>query len=121
MYDPTVGKLGRTTPKALLFVIVTITEESYITKIEYGFDIHDVEIVDTAGQEEFLGFRNSSISRGDGFLGLFAINSVTSWFDLKELRKKILRDSDDEPIPMVIIANKSVSCVLLLIEVCSDV
>lgn len=68
-----------------------------------------MEIIDTAGQEEFLVFRNSSISRGDGFLGLFAINSVASWFDLKELRKKIIRDNEDESVPMVIIANKNVS------------
>lgn len=71
--------------------------------------MHDVEIIDTAGQEEFLVFRNSSISKGDGFLGLFAINSVASWYHLKDLRSKIIRDNDnDKSIPMVIIANKSV-------------
>lgn len=90
----------------MLFVI----EESYITKIEYGFDLHDVELIDTAGQEEFLSFRDSSLSKGDGFLALFAINSVASWCDLQDLRTKIIRaNDDDESIPMVIIANKSVS------------
>lgn len=85
-------------------------EESYITKIEYGFDLHDVEIIDTAGQEEFHFFRDSSLSKGDGFLGLFAINSITSWYNLQDLRSKIIRDNDDDDsIPMVIIANKSVS------------
>lgn len=89
---------------------IILPEESYITKIEYGFDRHDVELIDTAGQEEFLSFRDSSLSKGDGFLALFAINSVASWFDLQELRTKIVRDNDgDESIPMVIVANKSVS------------
>jgi GTPase KRas protein len=83
-----------------------------MTKMEYGFDLHDVEIIDTAGQEEFLSFRDSSISRGDGFLGLFAINSLSSWYDLKNLRTKIIRDHDDDPVPMVIVANKSVSCLI---------
>lgn len=106
MYDPTVGKLW--TDK-FSYLIIEITEESYMAKMEYGFDVHDVEIIDTAGQEEFLVFRNSSISKGDGFLGLFAINSVSSWYDLKDLRSKIIRDNDDESIPMVIVANKSVS------------
>lgn len=69
-----------------------------------------MEIIDTAGQEEFLSFRDSSLSKGDGFLALFAINSVASWYDLKDLRTKIVRDNDDdESVPMVIIANKSVS------------
>lgn len=85
-------------------------EESYITKIEYGFDLHDVELIDTAGQEEFHSFRDSSLSKGDGFLALYAINSVASWYELQDLRTKIMRhNDDDESIPMVIIANKSVS------------
>lgn len=84
-------------------------EESYITKIEYGFDEHDVEIIDTAGQEEFHFFRDSSLSKGDGFLGLFAIDSIASWHELQDLRSRIIRDNDDNSVPMVIIANKSVS------------
>lgn len=72
-----------------------------------------MEIIDTAGQEQFHFFRDSSLSRGDGFLALFAINSVASWYDLKDLRSKIIRDNDDEAIPMVIVANKCVSSVLL--------
>ena len=91
-----------------------MSEESYITKIEYGFDQHDVEIIDTAGQEEFLFFRNSSLSKGDAFLGLFAINSIASWYELQELRSKIIRDNDDdESVPMVIVANKSVSFIFI--------
>lgn len=90
--------------------MLLLLEESFITRIEYGFDFHDVELIDTAGQEEFHFFRDSSLSKGDGFLVLFAINSIASWYDLRALRSKIIRDNDnDECIPMVIIANKCVS------------
>lgn len=85
------------------------TEESYITQIEYGFHVHDVEIVDTAGQEEFLLFRDSSMTQGDAFLMVFAIDSISSWQHLKELRSKIIQEKDDTQIPMVIVANKRVS------------
>lgn len=87
------------------------TEESYITKLEYGFDLHDIEIIDTAGQEEFMLFRDSSLSKGDAFLGLFAVDSNSSWHDLKQLRSKIIRENDDDDshIPLVFIANKCVS------------
>ena len=69
-----------------------------------------MEVVDTAGQEEFMLFRDSSLSRGDAFLVLFAINSASSWYSLHELRNKIVRENDgDESIPMVIVANKRVS------------
>ena len=85
-------------------------EESYITQIEYGFDHHDVEIIDTAGQEEFMLYRDTSLAKGDGFLALFAVNSISSWYDVKQLRAKIVRENDDdEAVPMVVIANKNVS------------
>ena len=70
-----------------------------------------MEIVDTAGQEEFSSFRDSSLATGDAFLVLFAINSASSWHELKELRSKIIRDHESHSsIPMVIVANKLVSC-----------
>lgn len=91
-------------------IFLVCTEESYITQIEYGFDQHDVEVIDTAGQEEFMLFRDSSLAKGDAFLALFAINSVSSWYGLQELRKKIIREHEgDDTIPLVVIANKSVS------------
>jgi len=87
-----------------------LLEESYITKLEYGFDFHDIEIIDTAGQEEFMAFRDCSLSKGDAFLGLFALDSISSWHDLNKLRSKIMRENeDDNSVPFVIIANKCVS------------
>lgn len=88
----------------------SLSEESYIAQVEYGFDLHDVEIIDTAGQEEFLLFRDSSISHGDAFLILFAIDQLSSWHTLQELRKKIVREKEDEDckVPIVIVANKKV-------------
>ena len=56
-------------------------------------------------------FRDCSLAKGDAFLALFAINSLSSWYSLQELRKKIIREHEEEDnIPLVVIANKSVSC-----------
>ena len=66
--------------------------------------------MDTAGQEEFSSFRDSSVATGDAFLVLFAINSTSSWHELKDLRSKIIQDRQlSSAIPMVIVANKLVS------------
>ena len=55
-------------------------------------------------------FRDSSLAKGDAFLALFAINSLSSWYSLQELRKKIIREHEGEDsVPLVVIANKSVS------------
>ena len=72
--------------------------------------MHDVEIIDTAGQEEFMSFRDSSMVHGDAFLALCAINSYSSWTELKVLREKVIREQDgDINVPIVIVANKRVS------------
>lgn len=71
-----------------------------------------MEIIDTAGQEEYSSFRDSSVATGDAFLVLFAINSTSSWHELKDLRSKIIQDRQQiSSIPMVIVANKLASSI----------
>ena len=85
-------------------------EETYEAEIRYAGRNHKVEIVDTAGQEEFSSFLESSISRGDAFMILYAINSLASWNDLKVLRNKIAQGTEGRnlgiKIPMIIVGNK---------------
>ena len=84
-------------------------------QIEYNGKLYDVEIIDTAGQEEYSSFRDSSVATGDAFLVLFAINSTSSWHELKDLRSKIIQDRQQiSSIPMVIVANKLVSLIAQL-------
>ena len=68
--------------------------------------------MDTAGQEEFSAFRDSSLATGDAFLILFAINSQASWNEMKDLRSKIIEDKEMPSIPMIIVGNKRVSQIL---------
>ena len=69
-----------------------------------------MEIIDTAGEEEFMVFRDCSLARADAFLALFALNSLASFRDLKGLISKIIREHDDDgSIPIVVLANKRVS------------
>lgn len=80
-------------------------EETYQTEIAYSGKNHEVEIVDTAGQEEFTSFLDSSLATGDAFMLLYAINSLSSWNDLKSLRSKIYQETDKK-VPMIVIGNK---------------
>lgn len=82
-------------------------EESYRKPVTVDDEEYQLEIVDTAGQEEFTSFRDSSLSHGDGFLLVFAIISLSSWRELKSLREKIQRVKDSDTTPMVIIGNKA--------------
>ena len=60
-----------------------------MTEISHSGHVFDIEIIDTAGQEEFFKYRDSSLAEGDAYLALYSINSLSSWQELKELRKKI--------------------------------
>jgi len=82
-------------------------EESYRKTVSVDSKEYQLEIVDTAGQEEFTSFRDSSLSHGDGFLLVFSIISNSSWTELQQLREKIIRVKDSDTTPMVIIGNKS--------------
>ncbi|XP_057299664.1 ras-related protein Rap1-like isoform X2 [Hydractinia symbiolongicarpus] len=86
-------------------------EETYKTVMTYRGRQHHVEIVDTAGQEEFTTFLDSSLSTGDAFMILYAINSLSSWNDLQALRSKIFPPANEarnstQRIPCIIVGNK---------------
>lgn len=85
-------------------------EETYKADMSFGGRLYPVEIVDTAGQEEFQSFLDSSLATGDAFVILYAINSLSSWNELKALRNKIYQDTEGKDtnhrIPMIIVGNK---------------
>jgi len=75
----------------------------------YSGKSHEVEIVDTAGQEEFTSFLDSSLATGDAFMVLYAINSLSSWNELKTLRSKINQEIESlgsKKVPMIVVGNK---------------
>ncbi|KNC82549.1 hypothetical protein SARC_05162 [Sphaeroforma arctica JP610] len=58
-------------------------EESYKKTMTIDSIGYNLEIVDTAGQEEFASFRDSSLDYGDGFVLVYSIISSSSWEELK--------------------------------------
>ena len=65
-----------------------------------------LDILDTAGQEEFSALRDSYMRTGDGFILVYAVNSSTSFDDCNKLRSQILRIKEKENVPMVLVGNK---------------
>jgi len=85
--------------------------ENYDPTIEESFsklvhvDGHSVklEVVDTAGQDEFTQFRDASLRYGDGFFVVYSINDPQSWDEAKGLAVKCARYKEAEPTPPVIV------------------
>ena len=68
-----------------------------------------LEILDTAGIDEFPVMRRLAIARGDAFLIVYAVNDASSFEIAKQMRQlvyEIKGDLTTGPIPMVIVGNK---------------
>ncbi|PHH82140.1 hypothetical protein CDD83_3355 [Cordyceps sp. RAO-2017] len=82
-------------------------EDSYRTQIQVDGRQVVLEILDTAGTEQFVAMRDLYMKTGQGFLLVFSITSPSSLNELAGLRDEIIRMKDDDSVPMVIVGNKA--------------
>ncbi|CAF4664406.1 unnamed protein product, partial [Rotaria sp. Silwood2] len=84
-------------------------DEMYSAEIALS-DRHIVlEILDTAGIDEFPVMRRLAIARGDAFLIVYAVNDAYSFGIAEQMRQLVLEVKHDltpNSIPMVIVGNK---------------
>lgn len=65
-----------------------------------------LDILDTAGQEEYSSMQDQWIRDGKGFLLVYSITDPSSFDEVSVFKEKILRIKDAEAVPMVIAGNK---------------
>ncbi|CAF1135555.1 unnamed protein product [Adineta steineri] len=67
-----------------------------------------LEILDTAGIDEFPVMRRIAIAHGDAFLIMYAVNDTYSFDIAQQMRQLVyeIKGDSETPIPMVIVANK---------------
>ena len=66
-----------------------------------------LDILDTAGQEEYSAMRDQYMRTGQGFLCVYSITSRASFDEIRSFREQILRVKDADKSPMVLVGNKS--------------
>lgn len=66
-----------------------------------------VEMLDTAGQEEYSALRDQYYRVGDGFLLVYSVIDRNSLEDLYTIAEQICRVRDVDTFPMVIVGNKA--------------
>ncbi|KAI9320557.1 ras related protein 1b [Dichotomocladium elegans] len=81
-------------------------EDSYRKQLELDQQQYMLEILDTAGTEQFTAMRDLYMKSGQGFLLVYSITSMSSLVDLQVLREQTLRVKDTENVPMVLVGNK---------------
>ena len=65
-----------------------------------------LDILDTAGQEEFSSMLDQWMREGDGFILVYAINSRITFEETMLLHQKILRAREGEDVAIVLCGNK---------------
>ncbi|KAI9004128.1 hypothetical protein HDU85_007702 [Gaertneriomyces sp. JEL0708] len=66
-----------------------------------------IDILDTAGQEEYAAIRDNYYRSGEGFLCVFSITEHESFQHTEEFRDQICRVLDSETVPFVLVGNKA--------------
>ncbi|CAH1783921.1 unnamed protein product [Owenia fusiformis] len=81
-------------------------EDSYRKQVEVDGNQCMLEILDTAGTEQFTAMRDLYMKNGQGFLLVYSITAQSTFNDLHDLREQILRIKDTEDVPMILVGNK---------------
>jgi len=81
-------------------------EDSYRKQMEFRGKQYMLEILDTAGTEQFTAMRDLYMKNGEGFILVYSITAESTFITLQELRDQILRVKDADTVPMCLVGNK---------------
>ncbi|TMS39525.1 hypothetical protein L596_006035 [Steinernema carpocapsae] len=81
-------------------------EDSYRKQVLVDGETCLLDILDTAGQEEYSAMRDQYMRTGEGFLLVFAVNESKSFENISHYRDQIRRVKDSDEVPMVLVGNK---------------
>jgi len=81
-------------------------EDSYRRQLEIDGEVCLLDLLDTAGQEEYSAMRDQYVRNGQAFVCVYSIASHASFEEVRLLRDQILRVKDSDRVPMVLVGNK---------------
>lgn len=82
-------------------------EDSYTKQCVIDDNVAKLDILDTAGQEEFSAMREQYMRSGEGFLLVFSLAERASFEEIYKFHKQVLRVKDRDEFPMLIVGNKA--------------
>jgi len=65
-----------------------------------------IDILDTAGQEDYAVIRDNYFKSGEGFLCVFSLVDRETYAAVSDFREQVLRVRADEQTPMILVGNK---------------
>uniref|UniRef100_A0A7N9APR0 Ras-related protein Rap-1A-like n=1 Tax=Mastacembelus armatus TaxID=205130 RepID=A0A7N9APR0_9TELE len=93
-------------PEIKLDFLLMFPFSSFLQQVEVDGQQCMLEILDTAGTEQFTAMRDLYMKNGQGFALVYSITAQSTFNDLQDLREQILRVKDTEDVPMILVGNK---------------
>ncbi|KAF9182345.1 Ras GTPase [Haplosporangium sp. Z 767] len=81
-------------------------EDSYRKQCVIDDEVALLDVLDTAGQEEYSAMREQYMRTGEGFLLVYSITSRNSFEEISTFYQQILRVKDKDFFPIILVANK---------------
>jgi len=82
-------------------------EDSYRKQVEVEGVACLLDILDTAGQDEYSALREQYMKTGQGFILVYSITSPTSFEAATKFRDQILKMKNAPEVPIILVGNKS--------------
>lgn len=81
-------------------------EDSYRKQCVIDDEVALLDVLDTAGQEEYSAMREQYMRTGEGFLLVYSITSRQSFEEIATFQQQILRVKDKDYFPVIVVGNK---------------
>jgi len=65
-----------------------------------------IDLLDTAGQEEYNSLHENWINEGDAFMVVYSVTETISYEEAESIYEKIMDIRDNRPTPIVFVGNK---------------
>lgn len=80
--------------------------DSYRKQCVIDEEVALLDVLDTAGQEEYAAMREQYMRTGEGFLLVYSITSRQSFEEIMTFQQQILRVKDKDYFPIIVVGNK---------------
>ena len=83
-----------------------VRSDSYRKQCVIDDEVALLDVLDTAGQEEYSAMREQYMRTGEGFLLVYSITSRQSFEEILTFQQQILRVKDRDYFPIIMVGNK---------------
>jgi GTPase KRas len=93
-------------PPPVVGPVLILPPDSYRKQCVIDEEVALLDVLDTAGQEEYSAMREQYMRTGEGFLLVYSITSRQSFEEIMTFQQQILRVKDKDYFPIIVVGNK---------------